>query len=107
MSDSTPKLGTTPSAEQIVQVWRSPASAKTLPAAVQRQLPANPAGHVSPVVALHRVGVRAHDVAPTGYTVDCYSSQCYSSQCYSSQCYSSDCYTGQNDCGYTTSCPKP
>lgn len=106
MSDGkvTP-VGPVPTAQQVVEAWRNPASARQLPLDVQRQLLPNPAGHAPVSGAVHRTALDVHE--PAGYTVTCYSSKCYSSTCYSSSCYSSkcystNCYTGQNKCGYHT-----
>ena len=84
--------------DMIIAAWRTPGAVADMPDELRAQIPANPAGNVAANVQNLGDGQGDH------YTVSCYSSECYSSGCFTNVCYSADCFTGQNHCGYTTSC---
>lgn len=85
----------------IVRAWKDPKFARSLPTALQQQLPPNPAGRAL-TTTVSRAASEAHEnSAASSYSSECYSTKCYSTSCYSTSCYSTSCYS--TSC-YSTSC---
>ena len=98
MSGIPPTAATRPDAATIVRAWRDPKFARSLPTAIQQQLPPNPAGEAARGGELVRDAVKPQSGE---YTSSCYTTSCYTTACYTKACYTTACYT--TAC-YTTAC---
>ena len=81
----------------IVRAWRDPKFARSLPEAIQRQLPPNPAGAAATASQLvqHAASPRSGEFTSACFTSACFTTSCFTSDCFTTSCFTTACFTSQ------------